>query len=60
MNVVCETCEQVYDETYHLTYCPHAYFPMRTRAVRPDGTERVCTTLEELDQFLHGDGGHGA
>jgi hypothetical protein len=55
MIVTCDTCGLAYDDTFHLTYCPHDYFPMRTVGVRSDGTMKVCTTLEDLDRFLHGE-----
>lgn len=55
MVVTCEICQHTYDDVYHWTSCPHDYFPMQTLAMRSDGTTQICTTLEELDRFLHDD-----
>ena len=51
MVVQCEDCHLEYDDTYRLTYCPHAEFEMRT-VVSKNGLTKVCTTLEELEEFL--------
>lgn len=53
--VTCEKCGLSYDDVYRLTYCPHAEFAMRTMAYR-GGESKLCTTVEELNEFLAGDG----
>ena len=54
MNVTCEKCGEEYDDLDHWTYCPHEYFQMRTMA-HAHGKSKLCTSLEELDEFLKGD-----
>lgn len=51
-SVTCERCSRTYDDTYRLTYCPHDKFEMHTLAVRGDGQEKLCTSVEELHEFL--------
>lgn len=54
MVVQCTECGVSYDDTYHLTYCPHEYFEMRTVVHRGKGETRLCRSVEELHAFLDG------
>jgi len=51
MLVVCSDCKVEYDDTYHLTICPHDYFPMHT-VVSTNHGSKCCHTIEELNNFL--------
>lgn len=53
MRVQCDVCLEIYDDIYHQTYCPHAYFEMNTLAVK-NNSSKVCHTIEELNEFLYG------
>jgi len=48
----CDDCGIGYDDTYRLTFCPHDRFQMNTMAVRGDGAEKLCHTVEELRDFM--------
>ncbi len=52
MLVTCPDCKRKYDDTYHLTNCPHEYFEMHTHTVRGDGVSKCCHSIEELYDFL--------
>jgi hypothetical protein len=52
MQVTCAECGLDYDDTYRLSACPHDGFDMVVMAVRGDGMQRTCSTLEDLDAFL--------
>lgn len=55
MVVTCPTCKMEYDDLDHSTICPHDYFPMRTLAVRGDGETKMCTSVQELNDFMKDD-----
>lgn len=53
--MVCNECRLAYDDTYRLTYCPHDAFAMRTvvgKTVDGKYVEKICTTIEEVEEFL--------
>ncbi len=53
MKVTCGRCGKDYDDTYRLTYCPHAWFEMWTTVVGGDGKVRgVAHTLEQLRRLM--------
>ena len=52
MTVTCEKCRVVYDDLYRLTICPHKKFEMHCRVVFPDGSEKCCHSIEEVNQIL--------
>ena len=56
MTVTCETCGLSYDDVYRLTYCPHERFDMRC-VVHVGKHEKVCTRVEEVDEFIRAYGG---
>lgn len=61
MLVKCNECNEDYDDLDHWTTCPHDYFEMRTMAHRGDGGSKLCTSVEELTEFMADDytAGHG-
>jgi hypothetical protein len=50
--VTCTLCQQIYDDTYYLTFCPHDSFLMEAFVVRRDGQGKVCTSVAEVFAFL--------
>lgn len=56
MQTTCPDCGMAYDDTYRWTFCPHDAFEMHTLAVRADGQEKCCHSVEELDAWLRRDG----
>lgn len=55
MIVKCEKCDALYDDTYRWTFCPHDRFDMATRVLRADGRERICRSINELNELLKGE-----
>jgi len=56
VNVTCEACNLVYDDTYRFTYCPHDKFEMHCTVVNRYGHTKCCHTVEEIDDFLDRNG----
>lgn len=54
MITTCSRCREEYDDLYRSTLCPHEPFKMHTLAVRGDGQEKICTSVEELNEFMAG------
>lgn len=52
MIVTCDKCSLTYDDLYRWTICPHEEFEMNTLAMKSTGESKVCTTIEELNEFL--------
>jgi hypothetical protein len=52
MTVKCEKCGKVYDDTYRLTYCPHARFEMHCTVGTGSRVLGVAHSVEELNSLL--------
>lgn len=58
MTRTCPDCGDVYDDAAQRTYCPHPSFAMATVCTRLAGgqvIEKVCRSIEELDEFRDAD-----
>lgn len=52
MEIKCTECNMIYDDVYSITYCPHNAFQMNTTVIKSNGDSKICTTVEELDEFI--------
>lgn len=48
MKVQCNICKLEYEDTYHWTFCPHAWFQMQTLVSFADGSSQVVASVEEM------------
>ena len=52
MKRVCEECNEIYDDLYHSTICPHEYFQMSCVVGKGDKIVGIATSVEELRRML--------